>query len=216
MSESESFINEVTEEVRRDRLYRMARRYGWIAILVVVAIVAAAAVNEWRKAQAVTSAQALGDSMLSALDNESAQARALALDGVSAEGEAAAIRNLMAASQAAEFDPAQAADLLQQVADAADVRQVYRDLAVLQLTMLRDYPMFSDEKLQRLEPLTAPGAALRLSALEQIAYIRAERNEPEQAIPVLRRIQQDAGASAAQRQRAVDMIVALGGDATES
>ena len=52
MSESESFINEVTEEVRRDRLFRLARRYGWIAVVAVLVIVGAAAVNEWRKAQA--------------------------------------------------------------------------------------------------------------------------------------------------------------------
>jgi len=32
MSDTDSFINEVTEEVRRDRLYGMFRRWGWFAL----------------------------------------------------------------------------------------------------------------------------------------------------------------------------------------
>jgi hypothetical protein len=216
VSESDSFINEVTEEVRRDRLFRLFRRYGWIAAVLVVLVVGGASVNEWRKAQAISQAQALGDSLFAALESGKPQSRAAAVQGVTAEAEAAALRDFMAASETASFDAAAAAALLEQIAAMPDIRQVYRDLAVLRLTMLQDFAMFSDEKLTRLEPLTAPGAPLRLSALEQIAYVHAERNEPDLAVPVLRRIQQDAEASTDQRQRATDMIVALGGDATES
>ncbi len=39
MSETDSFLNEVADEVRRDRLFRTMRRYGWIggaAILLIV------------------------------------------------------------------------------------------------------------------------------------------------------------------------------------
>ena len=51
MSDTDSFINEVNDEVRRDRLYGYLQRYGWIAILVVVLIVVGAAWSEYRKAQ---------------------------------------------------------------------------------------------------------------------------------------------------------------------
>ena len=37
VSNPESFIDEVNEEVRRDRLYQNIRRYGWIAVVVVLA-----------------------------------------------------------------------------------------------------------------------------------------------------------------------------------
>ncbi len=66
MSDTDSFIDEVTEEVRRDRLFALMRRYGWIAVLLVVLIVGAAAWNEYRKGQARASAEALGDALLSA------------------------------------------------------------------------------------------------------------------------------------------------------
>ena len=33
MSNPDSFIDEVTEEVRRDRLFAVFRKYGWIGVL---------------------------------------------------------------------------------------------------------------------------------------------------------------------------------------
>jgi len=51
VSETDSFIDEVSEEVRRDQLYGVFRKYVWIALGAVFLIVGAAAFNEWRKAQ---------------------------------------------------------------------------------------------------------------------------------------------------------------------
>ena len=39
MSDTDSFIDEVNEEVRRDRFYGLLRRYGWIAVVAVVGVV---------------------------------------------------------------------------------------------------------------------------------------------------------------------------------
>jgi hypothetical protein len=57
VSDTDSFIEEVTEEVRRDRLFGMIKRYGWIAVLVVLAIVGGTAYNEYRKANEAAIAQ---------------------------------------------------------------------------------------------------------------------------------------------------------------
>ena len=43
MSETDSFIDEVTEEVRRDKLFALFRKYGWIGIAAVLLIVGGAA-----------------------------------------------------------------------------------------------------------------------------------------------------------------------------
>ena len=79
MSNTDSFIDEVNEEVRRDKLYGYLRRYGWIAVLVILVIVGGAAFNEYRKSQAEAKAQALGDAMLAALSNDEPTDRAAAL-----------------------------------------------------------------------------------------------------------------------------------------
>ena len=39
MSDTDSFIDEVTEEVKRDRLFATMRKYGWIAVLIVLLLV---------------------------------------------------------------------------------------------------------------------------------------------------------------------------------
>ena len=39
MSNPDSFIDEVTEEVRRDRLFRLFRKYGWIGVVIILGLV---------------------------------------------------------------------------------------------------------------------------------------------------------------------------------
>ena len=51
MSNPDSFIDEVNEELKRDRLFAGIRKYGWIAVLAVVVAVGATSWNEWRKAR---------------------------------------------------------------------------------------------------------------------------------------------------------------------
>ena len=67
LSENDSFIDEVTEEVRRDRLFALFRKYGWIGVVAIVLIVGTAAWNEWSKARAEARSQAFGDAIGTAL-----------------------------------------------------------------------------------------------------------------------------------------------------
>ncbi|MCA8884514.1 MAG: hypothetical protein KDA50_12330 [Rhodobacteraceae bacterium] len=211
MSQSDSFIEEVTEEVRRDRLFAFGRKYGWIAVLAVFLVVGGAGFNEWRKAQATAKAQALGDAIYQALERDSSLSRLSALEGIPAEGAAEALVALLAAGEAAPVDAKRAGDLLETVIANAALPQIYRDLATLKLTMLADYPMMSDQRIARLEPLTAPGAPLRLVALEQKALLHLERRENDMAQELLSEVIEDAGTSAAQRQRAQQILIVLGG-----
>ncbi len=64
MSNPESFIDEVTEEVRRDKLFGYLRRYGWIAIVAVLLIVGGAAWREYQIAQRQAESEAFGDAVL--------------------------------------------------------------------------------------------------------------------------------------------------------
>ena len=82
MSDTDSFIEEVSEEVRRDRLYGYMRKYGWIAVLAILALVGGAAYNEYSKAQARAKAQTAGDAILAALEADEPDARVAALEAV--------------------------------------------------------------------------------------------------------------------------------------
>src|SRR5690606_41414971 len=75
VSESDSFIDEVTEEVRRDKLFAVFRKYGWIGVLAVLLIVGGAAWSEWQKVRARTAAEGFGDAVVAAMDTEDPAAR---------------------------------------------------------------------------------------------------------------------------------------------
>ena len=82
MSDTDSFIDEVTEEVRRDRLFGYFRRYGWIAAVVILGLVGGTAYNGWSKSTAAQVAQARGDALLDALDMDDDTASIAALSEI--------------------------------------------------------------------------------------------------------------------------------------
>ena len=132
MSDTDSFIDEVTEEVRRDRLFKAMRRYGWIAVLAVIAIVGGAAWNEWTKAKERAAAEDFGDAMLLALGGPDGTMRAEALSAVEAPSAASqAMIDLLAASEEAATAPGSAAQRLLELADRSGVDPVYRQIATL-------------------------------------------------------------------------------------
>lgn len=214
MAQQDSFIDEVTDEVRRERLYTLFRRYGWIAILAVVVIVGGASYREWQQAKARSAAEARGDAVLAALDAGTPSERTQAIGGAATDetGDLAAVMGMLAAGQATPDEGlAEALEQLDRVADLPDVDPVYRDLAVLKSLALAGQDVAPEERISRLEPLTAPGAPFRVLALEQTAYAQADSGDATAAIETLRRLTEDAEAPQGLRQRASRMIVALGG-----
>ena len=219
MSNPESFIDEVTEEVRRDRLFAMFRKYGWIAILLVVLIVGGAAYTEWQKASRASAAKAFGDSLLTALDEDTAEARRAALVGTEASANGAAdklaIQKLLLASDPVGDKPGSLAALDAVAADAS-LPQTYRDLAVLRRVILAGPDMEIAARRAALDPLAIPGRPFRTLALEQMAYLSVEAGEVEAAITQLRALSTDQEAPTGLRERAAQMITALGGDSAKS
>ena len=192
MSNNDSFIDEVTEEVRRDRLYALFRRWAWLAVLLVILLVGGASWNEWRLSRDRAAAEARGDALLIARDSGDAAAL-IAADPV---------LGALLADDPAALDRLSADD---------DADPVYRDLAVLRVAGDPATGLSRTERIARLESIASPGAPYALLAEERIALLEAQEGEVEAAIERLRRIAEDAAASAGLRQRATQAIVALGG-----
>lgn len=215
MSNNDSFIEEVSEEVRRERLFGLLRRYGWIAALLIILVVGGAAYNEWQKAQARAEAEALGDAMLDALEAEDRAARADALDAVEPAGPgSAAILQMMAAAEALEGDPAAAAERLMEIAGMGDIPVIYRQIATLKAVMIEDSGMDAETRRARLEELALGDGVMRLMAEEQLAYLDISAGNESGAIERMNVIASDAEATAGLRRRATQVIVALGGEPT--
>lgn len=212
MSNPDSFIEEVTEEVRRDRLFALFRKYGWIAILIVIAVVGAAAGLEWQKAQERARAQAFGDGLMTALEAATPSDRAQALGAVDAGGDQRAVRALMRASDPAQ-DRTGAMAALSELAADTTAPEIYRDLATLRLVSLQGAEVALAERRAALEGIAAPGRTFRTLALEHLAYLDIEAGDRAAAIERLTALTQDQEASPSLRARARQVIVALGGEA---
>lgn len=210
MSTPDSFIEEVTEEVRRDRLFRLFRKYGWIGVVLILGIVIGTAVVQWRKSQAEARAEAFGDAVLEAYDLGSAEDRRAALAGIAADGEQKTLLALIEASDPAEDREATLAALDRLAADAA-LAPVYRDLAVLRRVLVGGTGMPLADRRAALEPLAVPGRPYRLLAQEQLAYLLVEEGKAAEAIAALQGLIQEQGVSRSLQDRAGQMIMVLGG-----
>lgn len=212
MANQESFIDEVTEEVRRDRLFLLLRKYGWIPVLLVVLIVGGAAYNEWQKARARAEAEARGDAILAVLDAQSPEAREAGLAALPGGGEAHAVTELLAAAAVAEAEGAEAAVArLDALASDPSIGALYRDLAILKAATVGAGTILPEERITRLQGLVAPGSPFRTLAVEQIAIAQVEAGNRDEALALLSGLIGDAEASQGLRRRASQLIVALGG-----
>lgn len=212
MSQNESFIEEVSEEVRRDRLFALMRKYGWIAVLAVVVLVGGAAYNEWQKSNARAKAQNLGDSIVNALDIEDRAKSIAALQSVQSGGDGQAVVQLLIADESQRAgDSGAAAKVYRQMISNAEISKPYQDLAAFKLILLEGKDMAGAERTKILSELARPGAAFRLLAEEQLVLMDIENGNKDAALDRLHAIVADVDVTRDLRNRASLMIVALGG-----
>ncbi|GIT92486.1 hypothetical protein JANAI62_29440 [Jannaschia pagri] len=213
MSNQESFIDEVTEEVRRDRLYGLFRRWGWVPALAVVAIVGGTAWNEWQKSQESQRAQGFGDAVLSALSASDMEARRAALADVPTSGEdQSTIKTLLtttAVQSGDAGDTTAARDALLALADRPGQDAVYRHLALIKVMGLGGTGDVARDGAI-LDELAAPGAPFRGLALEQQALAAIRADDVATAVTLLRVLSEDAETTQSLRSRAAQLMVALG------
>ncbi|MGV6839211.1 MAG: hypothetical protein ACWA40_03355 [Planktomarina sp.] len=200
MSNTDSFIEEVSEEVRRDRLFGYARRYGWIVALALILIVAGTAYFEYAATQKEAQAQARGDAVLAALsadDSDAAIAQlaqtdtSLPVQLLAAQGEGAAAR-------------------LQALSADENLAPYARDLARLRLAALPDGVPMAD-RIEILTDLAAPGQTYRVPAMDMLALLYLEDGQNDAAMELMQTAINDAQTPQEQASRFMELIIALGG-----
>lgn len=214
MSNPDSFIEEVTEEVRRDRLFRLFRKYGWIGVLAVIGIVGGAAWNEWSKSRAEARAEAFGDAIVDALDTGTPEERRAALAAVPSDGAQTALLQLVLSSDN-QGDRAANLAALDRLAADATLSPAYRDLAVLRRVLLAGTDMALADRRTALQGIAGAGAPYRVLAEEQLAYLLAEEGKTDDAIAAMIVLLQDQAASRELRARLGQMVMVLGGTLPE-
>ncbi|WP_298290418.1 hypothetical protein [uncultured Litoreibacter sp.] len=212
MSNTDSFIDEVTEEVQKDKLFGQLKRWGWVGGLAVLLLVGGAAYNEWRKANERQVAQEFGDQLIASLDGDDTTA-ALAGLKVDDAAQSAVLGHLSAAAALADGDTDAGIAALEGVQNNASVAAVYRELAAFKAALALPPETDSAEKILAFEAITGP---FRPLAQEQKAMVMIQSGDTEGATDLLRTLLEAADATPGLQRRASEMIVALGADISDT
>ena len=214
MSDTDSFLQEVSEELRRDKLYRNIRKYGWIAIVLVFIIVGAATYREYMKSQAETEAELFGTSIIDALNQTDSADRISKLQEIIAPGHnSKAIVAMLLSAEAIGNEPTTLEmNGLKDVAESLSIDAHYRDLLNFKILLGSAEIMNVEERVKAYDTLSEPGNPYRLLAEEQMALIELELGNTDNAVKKISQILLDAELTSGLRNRATQMLIALGKD----
>jgi hypothetical protein len=214
---SEEFIREVDEELQREQLAKLWRRYGGavvgLALLVVVGTAAKVGWDHWqaraRAAEALRFAEA-EQALAASRPAEAAEAfAALAAEGDT--GYAALARLKEAEAKLALNDEAGAEAALAQLGQATADDPILRDLGTL-LAVSRELDTGDPAELaRRLEPLASSDSPWRYRARELLAVTAIRAGDLDKARSLLEELSREVGVPATQQNRAQELLQAIGG-----
>ncbi len=221
----DSFIREVDEELRSDRMKSIWKRYGKVIIAVAVLIVAGVAANGFYKYWSESRASRSGDAFLAALNlaREGQQEQALAAlreleqNGY---GSYSVLARMRAATVLADAGNYQAAiSDFSTIGNDGSVPAAIRDAARIRAGyLLVDHGSYEDVANQ-VESLSSPDNAMRHSAREALGLAAWKAGEASQANEWFSLIVGDNGVPASLMQRSqimLDLIAASGTAARQS
>ena len=212
MSNNESFMQEVSEEVRKDRFYRILKKWGWVGIALIVALVGGASFNEWNKDSKINSARNLGDRVLAAIASKDViDLKEIEIKNVSQD---IFIKNLMSAILFSDDKLDASKKALEEIGGIPGITKTYKDLNAFKLGLLslKSGNLTGEERFGVFEALVEPGSPFRSLAKEQQALILIEQGKIELAIKTLVEITDDSETTDTLRRRVTQLRISLGSD----
>ena len=208
-------FREIDEDLRRDRMERLFKRYGGIVLAGALALVAGTGgYTAWRSWKQNQHQQETAD-LVAAISQTGQGAdkgvEALAAFAGKADPGMAALAQLNAAAVLArEGKTADAVSIYDKIAGNGGVGAVYRDLATL-LSVMHQLGSGDPGQLQaRLQPLSADTSPWRFSAREMTAVLAARAGDKEKARTLFQQLADDSQAPAGVRSRASDLATLYG------
>ncbi|TWA68018.1 hypothetical protein FBZ82_106140 [Azospirillum brasilense] len=208
-------FREVDEDLRRDRMERVFKRYGGIMLAAALAVVAATggtvAWRNWQQSQKESETTALAAALSQAAQGPDKGVEALAAFAGKADPGMAALAQLNAAALLArEGKTAEAVAVYDKLSGTAGAAPVYRELAAL-LSVMHQLDSGDPAQLQaRLQPLTADANPWRFSAREMSAVLAARAGDKDKARTLFQQLADDSQAPAGVRSRASDLATLYG------
>ena len=205
-------MQEVSEEVRKDRFYRILKKWGWVGIALIVALVGGASFNEWNKESKINSARNLGDRVLAAIASKDViDLKEIEIKNVSQD---IFIKNLMSVILFSDDKLDASKKALEEIGGIPGITKTYKDLNAfkLGLLLLKSGNLTGEERFGVFEALVEPGSPFRSLAKEQQALILIEQGKIELAIKTLMEITDDSETTDTLRRRVTQLRISLGSD----
>lgn len=204
MSQSDSFISEVADEVRRDRMFRLWRRYGAYVIAAIFVVVVGGAVNAWWSRSQEDQSREQMEQLLAAIDEDNPEETAQALDELvdeAAGGYEVLVRFQAAAAHLEAGDYERAGVLYREVAAQDGLKPWFTELAELKAVLAEAEAASPEELVTALRPQTLDGRIYRLVAQELLAGALVAAGEDDEAMELIEEVLEnpDLGGSAQRR-----------------
>ncbi|KQN40530.1 hypothetical protein ASG37_01690 [Sphingomonas sp. Leaf407] len=216
---NDAFIREVDDELRREQMSHIGRRYGlWIIGAVLLALVAFGGWTWWQHHRNTVAGEQ-GEKLAVALDDVAAGRSAQATAAVQAltTSDRDAVRATALLTQAdlllGKDDRKGAAAAFAKVAADDSLAQPFRDLALVRQTAVEYDGLAPQAVIDRLRGLADKDSPWLGSAGEMVAIAYLRLDKPQQAGQTYRLIAQTESVPETIRARAVQMAGSLGVDA---
>lgn len=215
-SDGETFLREVDEELRKERVNNFVARYGWAIIAGVVLFLGAIGGWIWWQHRQAEQAAQQGATLLEALDSmESGSTNAAApkiaeLAESNVPGYRVAALFTRANSEIRANNNRAAIATLKSIADNQEFDEIYRQAALVRQTALEFDSLQPQAVIQRLRPLARPGQPWFGTAGEMVGVAYLKMRRPDLAGPLFGQIGQDETVPPSIRSRAIQMAGSLG------
>ena len=191
MVESESFIKEVSEEVKRDKLFKVLNKFKWPLFASIILLVGTVGGYEYYKFDKKRTAQENGEFLVSAIEN-------LNNNGETVSGviENKFIAILIKLHEAKYFeekgDIKRAKTSYNHLIDKHGGNRFFSDYSKFQLYLLDPAKSLRDtKKIEVLDQLSSPDSPMKLLALEQKLYLYVKANDLENIKLLMKLISSD-------------------------
>tara|TARA_B100000989_G_scaffold266011_1_gene219222 strand:+ start:73 stop:711 length:639 start_codon:yes stop_codon:yes gene_type:complete len=179
MVESESFIKEVSEEVRRDRLFKLLNKFKWPLFALLILSVGAVGSYEYYKFDKKSRAQRNGEFLLSAIENLNDNGQ-IVTEEIDNKFVAVLIKLNEAKYFEKEGDIKSATAAYNNIISKYGDNKFFNHYSKFQLYLMDPAESLRDtEKITVLDELSAPDGPLKLLALEQKLYLYVKINDLE-------------------------------------
>ena len=216
MANPESFLEEVAEEVRRERLFKFFKKNGWIIAFVILVTLCASIAYEWRKNSQISRAKSNGDLLTLALEKSQKGNLEELIDLLSdnspylrPSSDLMAVTKLYYAEllYSIDNDSSESMNVLKEIFSNESISTTLRQLAKIKYLLL----LSGDNKLKQdlIDELSSPGNHYRFLAQEHKVQTYLASGMSDEANRQIDILLNDLEVSEQQKRRLMDLKLAI-------